>query len=145
MTSNNVNNLAERAMIGLLQTELAGTIITPEKVYVSDPSETKSDHPSVVVFATEKTEIAPGCGIYNLKVTVRFTSHTETATQEERETVMVGINNVAYTALATNLSLYEGFHCHGAMVEGGSLQTPDADAYEYTLEMNLACMPMNGP
>jgi len=145
MTSNNVNNLAERALVALLQTELAGTIITTEKVYVSDPSETKSEHPSVIVYVTDKEEIAPGCGLYNIKVIIQFTSHTESATQEDREAVMVGVNNVVYSGLAAALSAYEGFHCHGAYVDGGSLQTPDADAYVYTLELTLACMPMNGP
>jgi hypothetical protein len=99
----------------------------------------------VVHAATGEEQIAPGSGIFKLKVDLLFRSHVKTEDINLRTAVCSGINNFLYSAPAFTLSEVNGFHCYGFVpgATGEMTVNHDMKAYEYRIGMDVTCMPRN--
>lgn len=141
--SNVVLNIAEKAVVGAIQSE-----IYPYQVDVraSDENEVKPPMPYITVHASDYQEdIGPGTGIFKMRVTATFRSHVKPDDINFRTAVCQGINNFLYRNPAVELSNTDGFHCYGFIpgATGSMAVNPELKAYEYLVSMDLFCMPRN--
>jgi len=142
-TTNNVMERAELAMRTVLLTSTTNTVVSGA-ILLSDEDETKPPMPYVVARAKSfEEEITPGSGIFKVNIGLEFKSHVKDTTEEERQAVIIALNNFAYSAPASALSsAVSGFYVHGWVPTRGEM-TVDSDqkAYIYELEYDCYCMP----
>jgi len=143
-----IQRATEQAVLPLLQAAIddvtASAGVVP--VLLSDSDEIKPQMPYIVAFCPSNTEIAPGCGIFEVDLQIEFRSHTKETEPGQRDKVLGAINNFAYDDTAAKLSAADGYHCHGFYYTGGT-QTVDTEkkAIIHIMKYRVACMAMDEP
>ncbi len=130
----------ESALLQTLQTVITGTTLL-----VSDESEIKPSMPYVILRAKQfEEQISPGSGIFKVSAGAIYRSHVKDTTPEEREAMLVLLNNFAYNDPAGALSQVTGFHCYGFVNKEGAMEVEDeTKSYAYNIDWDIYCMPRN--
>lgn len=140
VTSNDILSLVELALQEKIQTAVYDWAIP---VYLTDEDALKGPMPYIVIHADNYEEqIGPGSGIFKVRVTTKLRSHTKVDDENKRVSVIMTLNNFAYSNAAIELS-GENLHVYGFIPgASGEVQVnPDLKCYEYLTVWDLFCMP----
>jgi hypothetical protein len=141
--SSSIINVAEAAIVAAIQSNIYPYEV---EILASDEDSVKNPMPYIVIHASSAEEqIAPGSGIFKLRVDLLFRSHVKTEDINFRTAVCSGINNFLYSAPAFTLSEVNGFYCYGfvPVATGQMTVNPELKTYEYRIGMDVVCMPRN--
>lgn len=140
--SNAILQIAEGAFLTAIGNVVSGTNVP---VLVSDEGEVKPTMPYIVARARNYEELyGPGTGIYKVKCSAIFRSHVKETTPDQREAIVILLNNFTHQNPAATLNMTDGFHCYGFVPTTGQMNVDqETKSYSYDIDWDMFCMPRN--